>query len=291
LKKREKRKLQQEKTQLKRMVLIFVALVVAIITPFAITAFKNAHPVTTHDKALALGLKGAPSEIEERHVQISEHPQVVGRHGDTTVHIMFRKNDQSEWGLCGTGTKLGKYPDFILTAYHVFEGRVGQFGFRKIGMNEFKGKEPIFPIVSCQSTNADDSIICTSSTNSSTFPVIAMPISTNMFKNFVDDKMYDTEMYPTKIRFSTYPEKSIQNVLYIKIGPKASHLIFDWTVMPGESGTSASVESMGENDYLVIIRGLKIPRIVWEQCTPENQKLLNWSEDKLYGVGNLIQIN
>jgi hypothetical protein len=284
LNKQQAYRLKQEKAKLKRAALIFTVILAVVITPLVITAYKNAHPVTTHQKALDIGLRGAPPAIEERHVQITEHPQVVGRHGDITVHIMFRKDEQSQWGLCGTGTRLGKYPSAILTAYHVFEGRTGQFGFRKIGPNELTGKEQIFPIVSCQPQNADDAVICTADTNSSNFPVIAMPVSTNMFKDFVDDESYETSTYPTKVHFSTYPEKSIQNVLHIKVGAGSYHMVFDWEVMPGESGTSASVESMGENDYLVIIRSFKIPKRIWELCTPENKQLLNWSEDKVYGL-------
>ena len=97
---------------------IFCAAVAIFISLVVITKTDNAKIESVHDKAVKLGLFNAPPEIEERHVWISEHGPGAGRYGDIPVHIMFRTNISAVWQLRGIGTKLGKRPNYVLTAYH-----------------------------------------------------------------------------------------------------------------------------------------------------------------------------
>ena len=269
-----------------------VCILTAIIVYFMVAKeIKDAREKVTHNKAVALGLFGASSEIAERHVWITEHSKGAGRYGDVPVHIMFRKSNNDVWQFRGTGTRLGKRPNFLLTAYHVFEGSTGQFGCRKIGPKELTGEEKNIPIESCEYFgNADDAVVCLINENRPDFPILSVPVSENMFHNWAD-KNYQCKIWPAKIHLTTYPERTVQNIFFIQVDSSAFHFIFDWKVMPGESGTSAVVEGEKENAYLVVIRDQAIPPNVINQLTESEKKLLNLSKGKIYGVGNLILLD
>lgn len=298
-----KRKNRQESKQLQQQPLSgkqikskrgFAAVIIGLVlvTWFMVAWFGGAKQRSIHEKAEALGIYNAPWQIEKRHVSISERKRGVGRYGDVPVHIMARANSNEVWKLCGTGTMLGKRPGYLLTAYHVFEGRRNQYGCREISPKEFTGKEQVIPIISCQSNgNADDGVICSVDQNSLDFPSIEMPVLTNMFNGWVPTKSYNAKVWPAKIHFNTYPEITINNLLFIEIGNGAFHYIFDWTVAPGESGTGAFIEGGREDAYLVVIRGQQIPKAVIDQFPEKDIIRANWSPSKVYGVGNLILVN
>ena len=271
-----------------------IIVLLAIIGFLAFNTHRKSQRGAIHKKALALGLFGAPQEVEERHVWVSEHPQIPGRNGEIPVHIMFRKDNHDSWELTGTGARLGgKYTNWVLTAYHVFEGRSGQYGCRKIGTNEFTGKEPIFPILSLPPTlQVDDSIICTINPDGLVFPHLTATLSTNVFGYDSEDakRQYSGETWPAKIHFGTYPEKTIEGLLSVKVRGNTHHVTMDWAPVPGESGTVASVEHEDHNAYLVIIRGAPVAERLLEQLNPENRKRFKWSKDKIYGIGNLVKI-
>lgn len=246
---------------------------------------------SVHEKAIELGFFNAPPEFEERHVWITQNCPGEGRYGDVPVHVLFRHEKDSAWELCGTGTRLGKNPGYILSAYHVFEGRPGQYGARRIGPKELKGSEKVVPIVSCQYMgNADDAVLCAIDENRQDVPTLNVPEAKSMFRNW-EIKDYEAKTWPAKIHFSTYPDKVIQNIMYIEVRPGSFHYIFDWPVVPGESGTGAFVEGAKEDAYLVVIRGQAIPEMVFNQLTPEEKKRINWSPGKIYGVGVLVLLH
>ncbi|MDO8594921.1 MAG: hypothetical protein Q7R93_05450 [bacterium] len=293
LNRKEKYRLKKER-KFWRNTLIFCGVIIgvwvfALISTYLFHLIREARRLSTHQAAIALGLFDAPSEIEERHVWVSRHVPVVGRNGDVNVHVMSRTNDLDTWKLRGTGTWLGKYPTSVLTAYHVFEGRQAQYGCRRIGPNEFTGNEQIIPIVS-YSIQADDSFSCGIDTNRLDFPMIDVPPSTNIFREFLK-KDYPASTWFGKIRLSTYPEKLIQVLVSTEVAPGAFHMLFDWTPVPGESGTSGILQTGNTNAYVVVIRGQIVPKQVFDQLTPENKKLFHWSEGKLYGVGNVVNID
>jgi len=247
---------------------------------------------TTHNKALALGLFNAPAEIEKRHVEISEHKRQIPPGENTPVHIMYRTNSAETWRLRGTGGLLGCRPGYMLSAYHVFESAPGQYGVRIICPEEISGKQPIVPITSCEfNGNFDDTVICSVDTNRTDFPELKVPVSTNMFKDWKGDEDYESRVLPSKIHLETYPDITIQNLLTVQVRPGVYHYIFDWKVMPGESGSTAKIEDERKNVYLVIIRGMPIPAMIFNQIHPTEQPMFHWYPEKIYGVGVLVKVN
>jgi len=244
-----------------------------------------------HRQALAIGVFKASPAMEQRHVWVTKHVYREGRHGDTPVHILFRSNSKDPWQLVGTGTKLGQVPDLVLTAYHIFEGVPGYYGCRKIGPNEFTGNEPVVPIVECKSAeNADDAVSCRIDEDSPDYPLISAPVVTNMFRTWAQGKLYEMKFAPAKIRFNTYPEQTIQNFLQVRMesASGAYYFFFDWVIEPGESGTSAIMEGEADNRYLVVTRCQPIDQEVYDKLPLDAKRLMKWSPEKLYGIGNLI---
>ncbi len=263
-------------------------IVLTIVAAFLIT--DHIRWASIHKKARAIGFVGAPNATAKRHVWISEHEHRPDKRGDVPVRIMFRANEKSAWEPRGMGTRLGAYPNSLLTAYHVFEGTSGQYGWRKIGTGEFTGQEEILPIVSCKSIRqADDAIIC-SIRDHGDFPVINVATSTTMFRNW-EDRDYDTTGWKGKIRLLTYPEQEIQGALYIEVKPGVFHILFDWDVVEGESGTGAIIEGETPDVYLVIIRSQVIPEEVVNQIPQAERKRIRWSKHKLYGVGYPVRLS
>jgi len=244
---------------------------------------------SVHNKAVSLGLIGAPREIELRHVEITERDRHESVNGDIPVHILYRTNSTDGWKLCGTGLRFGKNPSAILTAHHVLEKRVGQYACRKISRDAITGKEILLPIESFGS-QADDTLILSvgSGTN---FPVLSVPTATNIFGFWDIGKEYRTKFFPAKIKLSTCPDLVITNIFDTEVLPGTHHLIFNWEVRPGESGTCASLEGNDEDTYLVVIRGQIIPRNLYEALPPRERSKFVWREDKLFGVGILIKVN
>ncbi|MCX6716573.1 MAG: hypothetical protein NTV72_01475 [Candidatus Taylorbacteria bacterium] len=271
----------------------FILAILFCLSLYLVPAFIDMKRDSVHKKAEAIGLFGAPKEIEERHVWISENAKGADEYGNLPVHIMFRYNEYDTWKLRGTGTRLGSFPNHLMTAYHVFEDASGQFGWRKICPNEFSGNEKIMPIISrelANETDTDDSILCRIDTNRTDFPMLSLPASTNRFREW-EKKDYAAKVWPAKIHFKTYPKKTIQNVLSVEVTPGIFYFIFDWQVMHGESGTLATVEGEKEKAFLVIIREQEVGKETFDNLLPENRKLMNWSKGKKYGVGVLIAID
>jgi len=292
--KTEKRNRQKQAKNLRRKIWRFITLGVIVIVLMIVAAFFIADHMkwaSIHKKAVAIGFVGAPKETEERHVWISEHEHQPNKRGDVPVRIMFRVNEKHEWESRGMGTRPEAYPDSLVSAYHVFEGTPGQYGWRKIGPGEFTGQEKIFPIVSCKSMGqADDAIVC-SIRDHGDFPVINVPTSTTMFRDW-EYRDYDTTGWKGKIRLLTYPEQEIQAALYIEVKPGVFHVLFDWDVVEGESGTGAIIEEEGMSDaYLIIIRSQMLPEAVADRIPQAERERIHWSKGKLYGVGNLVRLN
>jgi hypothetical protein len=205
---------------------------------------------------------------------------------------MLRRQEGSNWELVGTGARLGMFPNVVITAHHVMEGIPGQYGIRTVGPNEFTGTEKILPIVHCvHEGQGDDNICCIIDAERVDFPVIHVPKLAGMF-DYVGEVTTKVWPYEHKIRFSTYPEKEISGLFALEVQPSVLHVFFDWRPMPGESGTTASIEGTASNLYLIVIGARKIEKELYEMLTkalpPETVKNLNWSEEKIYGVGNLI---
>lgn len=267
------------------MILVFL-----VLSPL-FSAQKKPKTMTVHEKALALGLVGAPPRIEQRHVEITENSPTINPTGDTPVHIMFRVNKNSSWVFRGTGTVMGKTPNFILTAYHVLEGDAGEYGWRKICPDEFVGKERIYPLTDyVRSGYSDDAILCSTDTNRMNFPRINLPVSTSIFRDWGTED-YTATAWPVKVHLSTYPEKTIQNLFHIQVKPNVFHYIMDHEMMPGESGTMAFIEGEKTNACLVMIRGQAIPKMMIDQLTPVQKQGIHWNENKLYAVGVLVGIH
>lgn len=244
------------------------------------------------EKARALGIAHAPLAIKERHVRISERVYAPGRHGDIPVHIMFRRHDEADWLLVGTGTRLGKFPNSVLTAYHVFENRPGQYGIRRVGTNEFSGKEKIMPVVLWNDGgNGGDTISCAFDEDGQTYPLISVPTSTNMFREWDANRTYPTRVYRVGASLLTYPNQPISTVLDVEVGPGTHHLFFDADPVPGESGTSGElVGDMDPENYLVVIQVQPISSRVISRIKEGERHYVNWRPGKLYGVGVLIKV-
>ncbi len=274
---------------------IIIAINLLIAVCFAATTgskkIKQMRIENIHKKALALGLIGAPFDVEERHVWITEHPAGPNRNGDINVHIMYRENGLDPWQFNGTGALLGKSSGELLTAYHVFEGFNGQFGYRKIGPNEFTGKEMIHPIVSCPITDGDDAVVCAVDLTGMDFPTLIGAHHTNMLHTTEKQKSTITLCTSNTVRFGTYPEKKIRTLMYARMERGAGHVTFDWLPRPGESGTVALIDGAQDPDeYLVIIRGHDILKEVIDKFPPNEVEVFNWTPDRVYGVGNRIKI-
>ncbi|MEI6345957.1 MAG: hypothetical protein WCO79_01875 [bacterium] len=247
----------------------------------------------THKKAVALGLYTASSEIEERHVWISEHVLTPGKGGEVPVHIMFRKNSREVWQLVGTGARLsGKYTNSILTAYHVFEEYTGQHGCRKIGPSEFTGNEPIIPIMSINSArNADDAVLCTIDPESRLFPTLSAPLATNMFNGFKPGRTFKTDSIDSRVRFGTYPEVDIRGLTDTVVDNGAHHVLLNWLPLQGESGTVAQAEGAPDGIYLVVISQDVVYKSLYDQL-PEGHKkrFVGWTESKHFGNAVVVKV-
>ncbi|MBI5126784.1 MAG: hypothetical protein HZA80_03410 [Candidatus Taylorbacteria bacterium] len=247
-----------------------------------------------HEKALGLGLIGAPPHIEERHVSISSHSHAYGRNGDIPVHIVSRTNSTESWKLVGTGTLLGKYTNHVLTAYHVFEDHAGQYGYRHIGPNEFTGNEKVVPIISVKDDEGkgSDVVISISDPTRSEFPVLTVPRSNSIPNGFDADQTYMIDTIQRDISFSTYPHRSISTFVKTKMTEAGANYVFiNWVAMPAESGTSAILEGEDSNSYVVIIRGQALPKEFYDKLSEEVQQTLSWTPEKMYAVGNFIRID
>lgn len=250
------------------------------------------HRRKIHEKALAIGLKGATREIEERHVMITEHARSLGTNDDIPVHILKWHEDIREWGFWGSGTQLAKFPGWVLTAYHVFENVRGQFAIRIIGSDEITGAAAIIPIVKVdQLTQTDDTVMCAVSKSAKEAPVIYMPYAEKMFHKWDSDRDYHVVVRQDTIRLNTYPEKALRSLATIEVMPGLHHVFFDWNIVSGESGTAGKLE--GQNDpaaYLVVIQNTELPKSLIDALTPENKKLFNWHEGKKYGIAALVGV-
>ena len=235
------------------------------------------------NKIHSLYLPSDQSEVVKRHVEITENtPAQLYNPDYIPVHIYFRESDIYEWRFSGTGTLLAKQPTFMVTAYHVFENKSGQFGYRQISKKELSGKEEMHPIISCNYTGNDDATICTVSPQGKNFPLISSKESQTSFGQF-QAQNYSGQIFPNKIHFLTYPEKPLQGLFWIEVKPGTWHIFFKHKVVPGESGTGALIEGFPSDTLLVIIRTTAY--------NDENfLKQFNVKAGETLGVGHLIKI-
>ncbi len=259
-------------------IIITVALAIAVC---ALTVFAHRRNVQT--KAESLGMYDAPFEVAERHVMVSSLGAPASDVG-TPVHIMYRQDERYIWTLTGTGLLLKDFPNRILTAYHVFEERSGQYGYRRIGKNEFTGNEPIIPVVSLDSNvNADDSVV---GVIGSVFTKITAP-KADTFKQW-KTKNYHAQMWSDKVKFTTYPGKEINGLFWVEVKPGTFHVFINCDVVEGESGTVATVKE--RNGILVIIQKMTIPLDTYRLLPKEVQDTMNWSPKRTYALANFIGI-
>ena len=235
-------------------------------------------------KTVAMGLKGADSDIIDRHLWISDHsPETPVNSNYVPIHIVFRKNQSDSWLMMGSGTLLTKFPNHFVSAYHVFAGQPGHYGCRLVSKKELIGEEKVVPIVKLGSgTNGDDSIIGKIDPSGTDFPRIDVPESESVFKEFTDG-IFHGESYPAKIHLLTYPEKTIKGAFWIEVKPGTRYIFFQWDVKPGESGTGGIVEHEPPGYFLVAIRHV----LVDDKAL---MKKLGMPNNIYYGVGHLIKI-
>jgi hypothetical protein len=96
---------------------------------------------------------------------------------------------------------------------------------------------------------------------------------------------------PAKVRLLTYADKEIQNLYWVEVRPGVFYFWLNCAVVRGESGTGAFFEEGRPSIYLVIIGNQSIPKEVFDHMPTQDKKIMGWSKDKLYGVGNLVFID
>jgi hypothetical protein len=169
---------------------------------------------------------------------------------------MFRQYEGIPWQLIGSGSILGSDSNSLLTAYHLFAGLKGQFGYRRIGPKEFTGLEKISPILSHETLNAEhvlDAAICVVEDGGNTFPIIDMPNSEKVFTNFGNTN-YDNKLVSADIRIETEPEKLFEGFLRIHVKRGCEYVAFSMAnIVPGESGTVATIA--GQDKFRLVITG------------------------------------
>lgn len=93
---------------------------------FAGVTVQRRH-VLRDKEIVTMGLKGADSDIIDRHLWVTRHaPEIPVDSNYVPVHIVFRKNQSDDWHLMGSGTLLTKFTNHFVSAYHVFAGQLGQ---------------------------------------------------------------------------------------------------------------------------------------------------------------------
>lgn len=273
---------------------IFSAIALLVLFSCGKTQTKNSKQntqVTSHESTLekdsdALFLTGAPSDIQSRHVWISNHSD-LGKDQDFPVHICFRQSETDSWKFRGTGTILAKYPGFVFSAYHVFDGDQGQFAYRKIGPHELKNSSFEGFIGQPDATNhINDSIVCPTTKDKPTS--IFVPLSKNTSSEWISSSKYKVTTFSKTARFSTYPEIPIRTIAMIEFEKGVYYVLLNWQVFPGESGTLVTIdESEGK---LVLISGQSIPVQIVNALPIHEQLALNWNPTKMYAMCNWVTL-
>ncbi len=243
-------------------------------------------PTLTRDSE-ALFLTGAPEQIQSRHVWISKHTD-LGKDGDIPVHICYRNDEKDSWKLRGTGTILAQHPNYIFSAYHVFDEDKGQFAYRKIGVHELSRNSQFDGYIAQPQllNHVNDSIICpTVKDNPSS---IFIPKSTKATSEWIGTKNYKTTIFSKIARFSTYPEIPIHTVAMVEFEEGVYYVLLNWEVYPGESGTLVTID--GAEGKLVLICGQSIPFEIVQALPKDQQLALNWSPLKLYAMCNWVNV-
>lgn len=259
-----------------------------ILAAFLIWIAYLAGTAAIKKQARLIDIYNTDSKTAERHVWVSKHKPSKFANGDVPVHIL-RKQD-GIWKLCGTGLKLGAYPDFVLSAYHVFEDHGFEYAVRAIGPGEFTGDNALSLVVGAEYTpGSADSLLCRIDPKATASPVINLRKVDN-FDNYDVGTQYNFLTWFPKLRFTTYPEMEIQGLFKVDVRPGVTYEYFNWAPVHGESGTAALVEGEEPGTYMVIIWSQMLPKRLIDDLRPENKKLFNWHEGKLYGVGHLVRI-
>jgi len=258
---------------------------VMIVLCYSVFVRGTGDPIQAHDSAYerkkaALFFHGsAHRENVLKHIWISENAH-LGPKSEyfAPVHVLFRTNETSQWSLVGSGTLLLKNDGYMISAQHVFEEKVGQYGYRLIGLEELDGSRKILPVLSCVGSGADDSVICRVGYETDSFVQVSLQNPNDYSMTF--SRYSDTEfrVYPSKIRMLGYPVSEAIDDIWSFTDGKSTFVLFqrDGGVVPGESGSGAIVDSHDPTLLLVILGYLEyasLPIEMKKQLKP-NQPLV-----------------
>ncbi|MDO8620223.1 MAG: hypothetical protein Q7R64_02640 [bacterium] len=242
----------------------------ALLTIFATIGFASyAVHRDEQRKVHALGLDHVTTEIARRHIAIVEEmPTIPVRDDMFPVHIMFREKGSDAWMLWGTGTYLKNYEPSIITAYHLFGGHPGEFGYRTISRRIFTGEEPIFPIVAVFDPLVNDSILCSADEKGNKFPRISVP--ERVLWRFKEHGSTITfhQAFGT-VRLLTRPQKPLKLLFWTEVETGgARYCFFEGGTTRGESGTGGIVDTAGEKSLLVALRNVEETGIKFRNTQP-----------------------
>lgn len=194
-----------------------------------------------------------PLVIAHRHIKIlRELPERPLRDDMFPVHILYRETTANKWSVVGTGTYLQNFNPSLISAYHVFSGRSGEFGYRKMNRSIFTNKEPVLPIVKIEDPLADDTILCTVGAKND-FTSISVPK-----KEIWNPGRSELTFRGANgsVRLLTRPQISHRLLCWTEIKPGIRYIIFDRQVVAGESGTGGIVDTTGRNSLFVVLQNV-----------------------------------
>jgi len=217
----------------------------------------------------------APREFVLKHIWISENAH-LGPKSEyfAPAHVLFRTNEASEWSFVGSGTLLLKNDGYMVSAQHVFEKKVGQYGYRLIGLEELDGSRKVSPVLSCVGSGVDDSVMCKVGTETDSFVQVSLENKNDYFKIFNRNLEYEFKPYPAKIRMLDYPESRVIDGIFSLTDERGSTFVLfqcEDGVVPGESGSGAIVDSHDPKTLLVIVGHLEygaLPIEIQRQIKP-----------------------
>lgn len=201
----------------------------------------------------ALGLNHASYSDARLHIRIVEElPTNEVRSDLFPVHIMYRPNKNLPWNLAGTGTYLKNYTPGLVSAYHLFSGRPGEYGYRKISRELLMRGEPILPIVGFTDPLNDDVILCKEGEGTK-FPHLSVPARAPWNPSGANQ----ITAYPAHgtVQLLTRPQRPRKLLYWTEIKPGIRYIFFEGETARGESGTGGLIDPKEDSLLVVLQKG------------------------------------
>jgi len=220
-------------------------------TPVLPKYILNARDIQEQEIA---GLRGNDPIIVKKHLDIIRNYKEVPNQQYAPAHIMCLEGDY--WRLAGTASIIRGYSNNFVTAHHIFSGRTGRYGIRKLSTQILSGHEKIYPIVrviSPENLSADDSITGFFGEFGTPSADITVPNKYDEYNDLEKPGTYTFTEYRTNVKFLTYPDREIKTFIKVDnhLGKTMIYMeLHDF--VPGESGTGGII-STETQDHLVLI--------------------------------------